>query len=714
MGLLIALGAPSKSSERLAAPNPYPDTADDGVALEPVELYQTVAHAVCPQKEWSVRVSLSYYDLLRPDGKRETTMAEARIQVAPFLGRNHLSSRYHRETVHHLKLPDGAQDDYPQSEPVVLISDDRRHLACLLFHPHQQSSALVIFQLRKPRSDYKHNNSNNYEASSSSSTGGGHSNNNHNIPPLPTYIHTHSTEASSSSSSSSSSPLECPAVATNPRLASVWGITAICNLPNNVFPPLLLGGCQDGNLVWIDYRSSLAVATGSLGSSSSISSGGGSGGGGPPKELHVECTSLERGSILAIYPNGHASLVRWSMEQPIQQLLFKRASTGAIAVEQAPTFPFSTGSSSISTSTSTTSPHKPATKERHAPSRTTSDSIMSPQAAKRTLGRLLASKLGPNRMTRRGVGMGVGMDKTVVQPKDKTVLQNEMKRHMDQFVLKELQKKTTTGMGHTNNTRSPMMPQQHHNTHRRRRRRSDVSGGLKKDDDTQRQMLISPMTQLYRIQTAIFCSSTVIVVLYQPGSVSTLRGTPRAAQAFGIEEDGTLVDLAQLELSHDRLEDLANHQQEIPSSSNINKCGLDYDALTGSVAVSTVYNTHEDKQQLRYLACVWNWRANVVGWMWTASNEDVYWSRFFFAQDHSRGPSLVLVEAREMDDTQGSSSKISISKQVVTAGVLSPPCSRTPEVTEQCSMLLSGVSVTFPVCSQVCVDKKDWLQMFAA
>jgi hypothetical protein len=690
MGLLIALGAPSKSSERLAAPNPYPDDADDGVALEPVELYQTVAHAVCPQKEWSVRVVLSYYDLLRSDntGKRETTMVEARIQVAP-LGRN-LSSQY-RETVHHLTLPDGAQDEYPHSEPTVLISQDRRHLAFLLFHPHQQSSALVIFQLRKPRSDmiiHSYNSG---------------SNSRHKHIPLPSYIF-HSTDPEAAS------PLECPAVATNPRLASVWGITAICNLPN-VFPPLLLGVCQNGTLVWINYRSSLAVATGSLGMSGD---GGGGGGGGPTKELHVDCTSLERGSILAINPSGHASLVRWSMEQPIQQLLVKRASTGTIAIQQQHS-PSSSIGGTTSTNTSSLKP-PPVTKERQVLSRTLSgDILMSPLAA------MLASKLKLSPMTRRGVG------KTVAQPKDKTI-QKEMKRHMDQFVLKELQKKTR-GMVLHNNSPIHMSHHDHHNAHqpRHRRRKSGVGAGVKSDGyDTQRQMHISPMTQLDHIQTAIFCSSTVIVVLYRPGSVSTLRGTPRAAQAFGIEEDGTLVELAQLELSHDRLEDMANHQQEIPPSSsdkskssdtiNYKCCGLDYDALTGSVAVSTVYNTSNNNntqqdESLRYLACVWNWRANVVGWMWTSSHvnatcngNEAYWSRFYFSQDHARGPSFVLVEAKEVDDdTQASSSSkiISICKQVVTAGVLSPPCSRAPEVTEPCSLLLSGISVSFPVCSQV-------------
>ena len=758
MGLLIALGAPSKSSVRLAAPHPHPDNADDGtgVALEPVELYQTIAHAVCSQKEWSVRVLLSYYDLIRSDnGKRETTMAEARIQLSP-LGRN--TSSHYRETVHHLTLPDGAQDDYAacHSEPTVLISEDRRHLACLLFHPHQQSSALCVFQLRKPRRDPLVL----LATSTSTSSSSGHNNSTQQSIPLPSYI-VHSTDPEAPS------PLECsPAVATNPRLASVWGMTAIGNLPN-VVPPVFVGACLNGTLVWIDYKSSLAVATGTLGVNGTTTTSNN----GPVKEVHVDCcTSLERGSMLAVHSNGHASLVRWNMEQPIQQRLVKRAtSTGTMSVvqQQHDVPPLSTGGS-------TSAPHTPVTIERPKviPSRTMSgDSLMSTKRAlgtilasrlklspmsipptpvttterpkgvvpsrtmssvgdslmsttkprTTTLGTMLASrlKLSPMMMTRKGV---MGMGKTVAHSHDdddddKTIqTKMKMKQHMDQFVLKELQKKTPVSIPHHHNHNADIP--------RHRRRRSDADDG---HHDTQRHMTITHVTtQLDNIQTAIFCSSTVMIVLYRPGSVVTSRGTPRAAHAFGIQENGILVELAQLELSHDRLEDLAtNHQQqqkeEMPMSSNNtihNKCcGLEYDAVTGSVAVSTVYHTNNNSRQedesssssssLRYLACVWNWRANVVGWMWTSSCHDdankTYWSRFYMSRNHPRGPSFVLVEAREANDGSSSSKLTSIEmcQQVVPAGVLSPPCSRRPEVTEPCSLLLSGNSVSFPVCSQV-------------
>jgi hypothetical protein len=340
--------------------------------LHPKELFQSVAFAVCPNKEWQARVVVSFYDLVRSknegcdddntqEEERVETMVEIRIQIS-YLCRP-LSPRY-RETTYHLKLTDGAKDDYPQLQQQVEFSQDRKFLSILVFHPHQHSSTVLVFQLRRPRTDW-------------TTTA--------NPPlPIPSYVtnpNNGTNNDSDSRTSDGSSRINqnsvaqhpvAPVVATNPKFVSVWGITAICRIPismstapTNTNPmdaafgtqhhssatpsstststaalrPLLLAVCHDGALVWLDLKSAQAIATGILPVSKSQQL--------PVSSMHASPTScLENGTVALVSScNNNSStftsespeciLATWSLESttPRQRTLPKRASTGNVTVD---------------------------------------------------------------------------------------------------------------------------------------------------------------------------------------------------------------------------------------------------------------------------------------------------------------------------------------------------------------------------------------------
>lgn len=171
------------------------------ISLQPVDLFQTLAFGLCPEKEWQARVVLSFYDVMkcysRPNGdetvenrnddsmgksfnqdttattttttkcsqssrRRLRSMVEVRIRISRVCHPS-LASTY-RETVYHLKLQEGdkatAAGGYGnaarqnQQQPQVVFSEDRKNLCILIFHPHNvSSSSVVICQLRRPRMD---------------------------------------------------------------------------------------------------------------------------------------------------------------------------------------------------------------------------------------------------------------------------------------------------------------------------------------------------------------------------------------------------------------------------------------------------------------------------------------------------------------------------------------------------------------------------------
>jgi hypothetical protein len=375
----------------------------------------SIAMAVCPHREWQARVVTAFYGAI-PSNSASTkparlvvrkgsnnVRAEVRVQIG-YLA-SPLSPRY-RETVHYVRLlrdggiasqsediynrnnknnddvddDDDENDSGPiahsnqQRQPQVVFSQDRRNLAVLLFPPashlpvqhppypfNSSQSQLVIFQLRRPRTDVW-----------AESVRG---------IPIPPYITEHNTINKSNgrvyntgnnngTSNSSSSLLSAdavgndrqrqsigtPSVATNPRLfVSLWGITTLCRIP--VIPrsgrPILLAACQDGTLVWIDNRSVETLATGTLKFKSTTSTASSS----PSSSNSVHITSMqagpsstmERGTLVLVTAvkkgtsyggsnssGGECLLVEWSLQSttPIQQTILKRASTGSLSVTE--------------------------------------------------------------------------------------------------------------------------------------------------------------------------------------------------------------------------------------------------------------------------------------------------------------------------------------------------------------------------------------------
>ena len=344
-------------------------------------LYNNVAYAVCPQKEWQAQAVTSFYDVIkdqtdtetpqqdRQRQTRESTVVEIAIQISylcrPLLG---LQQQRQQERKYRFKLMDGAYDlSYPQyKQPQVLFTHDRKHIVLLLFHPHQHSPAVILFQLRRPRSN------------SSSLT---------QSIPIPSYIaqtnqnHLQQNNNNNNGYNSTANDIsyiesqrEPPAVvATNPKLVSVWGITAICSIPtsmtNNTTTAttatdstvtsrsMILAICQNATLVWIDVKSGQVIATGTLPitvTSQNIL---------PITSIQASpISSLEHGTAVLVSSAAAATntraartnemdsdendtlrtskveciLLEWSIKSttPIQRTFLKRASTGTVTVSK--------------------------------------------------------------------------------------------------------------------------------------------------------------------------------------------------------------------------------------------------------------------------------------------------------------------------------------------------------------------------------------------
>ncbi len=247
-------------------------------------------------------------------------MLEIRLQISPLT--RALSPKVYRETSYHLPLftyqdDEGEEEDeiqgdhksessslledqyeesyYTDSESddddhpgdawrpqhthrqhQVIFSEDRRHLVVLLFHSkrsdpnkwqQQQQSAIIVFQLRKPRN----------RTTSSADI--------RSKIPLPSYIASKATPASNDDegkespiqSTPSNSMGRSPLVATQPKFVpSCNGVTAICPLSRELSnanggrrqsvpqPTYFLAMKNDGTLNWVNTVSAQIVASATL------------------------------------------------------------------------------------------------------------------------------------------------------------------------------------------------------------------------------------------------------------------------------------------------------------------------------------------------------------------------------------------------------------------------------------------------------------------
>jgi hypothetical protein len=660
-----------------------------------VDLFQTIGFGVCPKKEWLVRAVVGYYDLMNLNtGSRECTMLEVKIQVSPLSAG--LSDKY-RETVHHLKLIDGARDDYPQFQPQVVVSEDRRNLAVLLFHPHQQSSAVVIFQLRKPRSDL---NPSSLES----------------LPPLPKYIQ-------------SSQRNESPAVATHPHFVSVWGISSICSIPQ-ITPCVFLAVCNDGSLIWLDARSSTAIATGMLSVPPDTL---------PISSLQVTAETLERGHLLAVSSNkcGHLVLAQWNLKSStaIQQTKLERNSTGALktrSLTEVDEFAASnTGTKKVNSSKSDSSernaqPKRPpgraalnsrrvssAPSYSHNNNNTTNNNGESNHETFQSAFKGFWQNQRSPRKTTNTDTTGSNFDWNRFQfkssqnskasqytKKSTTTLQQEQQQqeikkekeasllkeakrrrsHMELKVLKELQRQALSGKWVTHsivNGRQGSM--------KRRRRRSE---GPSNEPTTTRAMKTEVLYILKEKVVAAHFGSlpTIVCVAYQAST-----DHPTIAQVFGVDELGQLFSLKKLWLNSEHFEESHNLQstnaivsdEEWDTANSLTtKFGLDHSE--DSLAISTAFGD-------KWIGCVWNWRQNVLGFSVKNEANSALWSRLYFSSNQIEGSGLTYLESG-MRNYQ-----IQVRKNVIPTAILSPYHSHgSLFMGEQSSLLLGNDSISFP------------------
>ena len=688
MPLPIAVGGKSISTELLSGPCCQPENSDDGVPLMPVELYQTIGWGVCPKNEWLVRVTVSYYDLIFPNsGSRDCTMLEVRIQVSPMT--RPLSSDY-RETIHHLKLIDGARDDYPQFQPQVSVSDDRRNVALLLFHPHQQSSAVVIFQLRKPRSDLNRSKIANI--------------------PLPSYCD--NSTGSNAADSTSFYSKDAPAVATNPHFASMWGVSAICSIPN-ISPPMFLAACNDGSLIWLDARSSAAVATGTLNISQDNL---------PLSALSVTASGMERGYVLAVSAgSGHCILAKWKLESgtALQETKLERNSTGALtirSIREDLTKSLSVATAATTTSsTTTTNPAEPKKQDVYKSPPKARMAVQEKEKRfrgwrKRFLPRL-ATLHSPSNQDKNNLGTKEGVsgfdfetEKDVNQQKQqaKERMKKEdakkRKSHMDDFVLKELQKKAITGSWVTHTTGivgAGRLPS------RMQRRRSHGA-----EDGMQRSMQIEVLSVLEEEVVAAQFGPipTIVCVAY----AATMKNK-QMAKIFSICELGNFQPVLPLVLTEEDVDEAvtfkprksrSSHREEkewdLANSFNT-RFGVDYDALSGTFAISAACGK-------KWIGCVWNWRENAVGLV-VKNDVDInaLWSRLYFGSHQQTGQHFCYLE------TTMQGLKIQNTKHLMGAANLSPPNSLSPTLEPQ-SFLLASDHISFPFLSEASTSGTKELQ----
>jgi hypothetical protein len=238
MGLPIALGTKVVSTYTPSLPEPIEEYADDGTVLHPSPVHDS-ASLVClaTNQEFQAVVSISYHDMTRMSSshQKEYVVAELRIQISPL---SESFSLAYRETVFRLPLlGEGAlimQHTLGRCRPQAVFSVDRRFLTCLIPFPFTTETTIVIFQLRRPRSN-----------SSLVSA-----------PPLPSYIATNPAYELS----------EVP-VATNPRVLNEQGgsplLAASCLCDASLTPKvaaiansssLLFVGCLDGSILAVSYR----------------------------------------------------------------------------------------------------------------------------------------------------------------------------------------------------------------------------------------------------------------------------------------------------------------------------------------------------------------------------------------------------------------------------------------------------------------------------
>jgi hypothetical protein len=279
MSLAVAVGAKSVSSRPIEALDAEEEQAEDGTLLRPVPVESIhdddddenddelkaigsrihVTTCLSSDRQLQAVVTMTLYDMVWEDTQvQDCTVAAVRIQILPAY--EAVSSRY-RDSLHRIKLPVKGRAPFTRNPNegtkspekarlVAVFSKNKRNLACVVPYPGSSDSLVVVFQLRRPRSEsssaaFPHPSSPSFSLS---------------LPPLPSYIH-------QSTRIMAAAPTMVP-IACNPRVlretlnaqASDLEDAAYYNglLPSSSSsyssPSILLAGCCDGRILAISYR----------------------------------------------------------------------------------------------------------------------------------------------------------------------------------------------------------------------------------------------------------------------------------------------------------------------------------------------------------------------------------------------------------------------------------------------------------------------------
>jgi hypothetical protein len=684
MPLPIALGGRSISAQTLDKSCGRPDSTDDGARLlKPQPLYESVGWAVCPSHEWSARVICTYYDLVvasDDENLRDCTMVEVRIQLSPLA--RPLSTDY-RETTHHLKLleEEGTQLSIKlnKRQPQVFISSDRRNLAVLLSHPHQACTALVIFQLRKPRADL-----------SAAVT-------QKNPIPVPSYIQRVGTDGAGDASVMARDP---PAVATHPRFVPVWGITTVACLSPDVNPSVFVAVRHDGSFVWLDARSSLTVAIGHLDFTSEQKDEWL-----PVSTLRVSPSSeMNQGEGVMITRNGNLVAVQWDLKKNMSQAkqpTFTRSDTGVVVACQLPAAPPSAMlSPNRSMNHGVSDMISPMRKIALSKSSDLADMIAPMRKMALSKSSDLADMLSPGmrnalrlqRNKNEGEGGGVNQRRKLnFDPKDlkgptKTSTSGEGKLNHDMVTV------DTTKYTPSMSTEEPVTS----SVETQLGAKSNVQSG-RQVEPLKRQMSLRVLSVLNdgAIRDAQYTRiPSVLCLLYDPDIF-----TGKVARICSLHKGGSIKGLVDLVLTEEQLTQACRLQScnleavagpEIQASPK-SRHGLDYDESSDTFAISAFC-----RGTSKWFGCLWNWRHNILGWTIQkpipegASNTAI-WNRLYFCRYPQKAHHLAVLESFF---TKGQHTHVR--KEVVAVGILSPRSQVGDPQLEPNSLLLASDSVHLP------------------
>lgn len=670
MPLPIAIGGISISQQTLEQSDLQPDFADDGeTLLEPRVLYEAIGWDVCTSNEWHVSVVCTYYDVW-PSGKinatRNCTMVQVRIQVSSLASP---LTKDCRATTHRLRLfeEDGAEPSVIilKQEPQVHISSDRRNVAVLLSHPHRQSTALVIFQLRTPRIDL-----------GSSVVG------NPGIP-IPSYI--------INTESDDSRVGAAPRVATNPRFVPIWGITAIACLPRAVNPSIFIVVRNDGSMLWLDARSCAAVATGWMGLRQEQLDEWM-----PISTLRLSPASqVNRGSGVFITQNASAIVIKWDLRSDLLRKIklpsVLRVATGRVIGHL----------QSLHQMLPTGVDPKPPTPH--------SGSLDFPDKADLPMDKLARNKSSDlTEMLSPSVRKALQLPSTNTSPKGLDLAP----MMLDQQNLSGIQKPVlntipgTDGPSETpmrsreNEARLQVNRQQlpHYNPDDKGVDKYQTADLHEKPNRQMEIQILSILNDEADVQDVLYTRfPTLVCVLFRSASAN-----PKVAAIcdYGPKDDvRTVVELEKLPdakskgsiaISAKRYQ-TQGEGEILPVTQNC--FGLHYDQSSDSFAIST---PHPNTQEI-WFGCIWNWRDNTLGW--TIENQikatGSYWSRLYFSECRNKGNQFVVLQSMYTESKQ-----FHAHRQSARTAILSPRSHIYNFSLQPTSLLLGSDFVQFPIISQ--------------